>query len=54
MWKHEEIHISSGPMTAALSSQGELGDIKNRELKWCQEEKVWIEKVGNYIRCRSK
>jgi len=27
-------------MTAALISQGELGDIKDRELKWSQEEKI--------------
>jgi hypothetical protein len=31
-------------MTAALISQGELGDIMDREIKWPQEEKVWIEK----------
>jgi hypothetical protein len=36
-------------MTAALISQGELGDIKNTELKWSKEEKAWIEKVGIYI-----
>jgi hypothetical protein len=36
-------------MTAALISQGELGDIKDRELKWSQEEKIWIAKIGNYI-----
>ena len=35
-------------MTAALISQGELGDIKDRELKWSQEEKAWIGKEGIY------
>ena len=35
-------------MTAALISQGELGDIKDRELKWSQEEKAWIGKEGSY------
>jgi hypothetical protein len=29
-------------MTAGLDSQDELGDIKDRELKWVQEEKSWI------------
>ena len=38
----EEIHIPSGPV--ALISQGELGDIKDRELKWSQEEKAWLGK----------
>jgi len=31
-------------MPAALISQDERGDIKDREVKWSQEEKVWIEK----------
>ena len=31
-------------MTAALISQGELGDIKDRERKWSPEEKAWIGK----------
>lgn len=31
------------PMTAALISQDELGDIKNRELN-CSQEKAWIGK----------
>jgi hypothetical protein len=31
-------------MTASLISQGELWDIKDRELKRSQEEKVWIKK----------
>ena len=35
-------------MTAALISWGELGDIKDRELKWSQEEKAWIGKEGIY------
>ena len=30
-------------MTAALISQDELGDIKDRKSKWSQEDKVWIE-----------
>jgi hypothetical protein len=32
-------------MTAALISQGELGDIKKVVLR----RKAWIEKLGNYI-----
>lgn len=32
------------PTTAALISQGELGDGKNRELKCYQEEKAWTGK----------
>jgi hypothetical protein len=28
MWNQEEIQVPSGPMTAALISQGELGDIR--------------------------
>ena len=35
-------------MTAALIIQSELGDIKDRELKWSQEEKVWLEIIGIY------
>jgi hypothetical protein len=35
-------------MTAALIRQSELGDIKDRELKWSQEERVWIGKEGIY------
>ena len=31
-------------MTTELISLDKLGDIKNRELKWSQEEKTWIEK----------
>ena len=31
-------------MTAALISQGELEDIKDRKLKWYQEEKAWVGK----------
>jgi hypothetical protein len=27
------------------NSQGELGDIMDRKLKWSQEEKLWIEKM---------
>lgn len=30
---HEEIHVPCVPMTAASTSQDELGDIKDRELK---------------------
>lgn len=41
--------MPSGPMTAALISQSELGDFKNRESEQAQEEKVWIETAGNYI-----
>jgi hypothetical protein len=40
IWNVEEIVVYSGPMTAALTSQDELGDIKDRELKWSQEEKA--------------
>ena len=39
------IHVPSSPMTV---SQGEFGDIKDRELKWSQEEKAWIGKEGIY------
>ena len=35
-------------MAAELISQGELGGIKDRELKWSQEEKAWIGKEGIY------
>lgn len=35
-------------MTAALISQGELGDIKDREVKCSPEEKAWIGKEGIY------
>jgi hypothetical protein len=35
-------------MTAALISQAELGNIKDRELKWSQEEKTWIGRKGIY------
>jgi hypothetical protein len=35
-------------MTAALISQSEPGDIKDREFKWSQEGKVWIAKEGFY------
>lgn len=35
-------------MTAALFSQGELGDIKDREVKCSQEEKIQIGKEGVY------
>ena len=38
------MHVPSGPMTAALIIQGDLGDIKGRELKWSQEEKAWLGK----------
>lgn len=31
-------------MAAALISQGELGDLTDGELKWSQEEKIWIGK----------
>ena len=40
----------SGPMAVLLISQGELGDIKDRELKWSQEEKAWIGKEEIYIK----
>jgi hypothetical protein len=48
MQNHEETHEPSGPMTATLISQGELGDIKDRELKWSQAEKVQIEKKRKF------
>jgi hypothetical protein len=32
-------------MTDALVSQGGLGDIKDRKIKWSQEEKAWIDKI---------
>ena len=35
-------------MTAALISWGELGDIKDRELKRSEEEKAWMGKEGLY------
>jgi hypothetical protein len=35
-------------MTAVLSNQCELGDTRDRELKWSQEEKVRIGKEGVY------
>lgn len=35
-------------MTAVLISHSELGDIKERELTWSQEEKTWIGKEGIY------
>lgn len=31
----------------SLISLGQLGNNKERELKWSQEEKVWIEKNSN-------
>lgn len=34
------------PATAALTSQGRRWDIKDKELKWSQEEKAWIGKDG--------
>jgi hypothetical protein len=36
-------------MTAALINQEEFRDIKDRELKWSQEGRVWIENRGIYI-----
>jgi hypothetical protein len=39
MWNYKETHVLSSPMTAALISQNELGDIKDRKLKWYQEKK---------------
>jgi len=38
--EYEEIHRHPDPMTAALITQGKVGDIKIREVKWSQEEKV--------------
>jgi hypothetical protein len=38
----------SGPMAVLLISQGELGDIKDREVKCSPEEKAWIGKEGIY------
>lgn len=43
-WNCEKIHIPSVPMTEALISKGDLGDIKDRELKCFQEEKAWTGK----------
>jgi hypothetical protein len=40
--------VPFSPTTAALINQGELGDIKDRELKWPQEEKAWIEEIEIY------
>jgi hypothetical protein len=37
-----------------MITQGEFGDIKDRELKWSQEENVWIEQIGIYILFRNK
>jgi hypothetical protein len=31
-------------MTAALISQDEFRDTRDKELEWFQEEKVWLEK----------
>jgi hypothetical protein len=36
-------------MTAALISQDEFRDIKDRELEWSQEKRVWMENIGLYI-----
>jgi len=36
-------------MTVALISQEEHGNIKDTELEWSQEGRVWIEKIGIYI-----
>jgi hypothetical protein len=36
--------VPSGPMTAALISQGELGDIKDRGLEQSQKEKAGLGK----------
>jgi hypothetical protein len=36
-------------MNAALISQGKLGDFKDRELKWSQEEKACTENMRIYI-----
>jgi hypothetical protein len=41
-------------VTAASISWIELGGITDRKLKWSQEEKAWIEKVGIYMRFRNK
>jgi hypothetical protein len=52
--KYKKIHESSVPLTVALTSQGGLGDINNRELK-SQEEKAWIGKEGRiYIKKKKK
>jgi hypothetical protein len=37
-------YVYPDPMPAALVSQGDLGDINDRELKWSQEKKAWIGK----------
>lgn len=44
IWNHEEPHETYTPVSAVLISQDELSDIKNRELEWTQEERVWIKK----------
>ena len=44
------MHGPCGPMAAELISQGELGGIKDRELKWSPEEKAWIGKEGGIYR----
>jgi hypothetical protein len=36
--------VPFSPVTTALISKGELGNIKDRKLKCSQEEKGWIEK----------
>ena len=34
IWNYDGTHVSSSPMTTSLISQCELGDIKERKLKW--------------------
>lgn len=45
---HEETHVPPGPVTAALISQGELGDTKDREPKRSEEEKLDRKKMRIY------
>ena len=56
MWNHEETYVTSGPMTAALISQVELEDIKDKELKWSHEENIWTDKncfFGGFSKLRN-
>jgi hypothetical protein len=47
-WNYEKIHVPSSPLTDALISKGDLGDIKDRKLTWFQEEKAWTGKEEIY------
>ena len=46
---YKEIYVSLSPITVVLIILGELGDTKDEELKWSQEEKAWIGKKKESI-----